>query len=308
MINLHQFNNQLNEAVKNQISQNWENYKQKFPNVKDWFFVSDYCFDKNKHNNCITFAIFPNIDLNYLFSKIDESVPVDIKNTKKINQKTIDFFNADFFFSVSFLVEGQKNLFYDNEKCKIDVIRECFQNIELFVNNNLPESLSEIKKANQVLKSNNIKCNIIERMMLTAFLAGWVGSFIVDKDTDGVLWFPDRDDIESYLDKIIYLMYRINLVCLTLSNKQHTLKKTGHATQNPDEKGLWFDSLIKIPDYICGTLVSWNNHKKTVDKEKHLKMLEKVFCGNSNINIIKLKINRTQMSEVSSFIVNFDLK
>src|SRR5574344_2107394 len=114
MINLEQFNNQLNETFKNQINKNWEKYKQKFPDVKNWFFVSDYCFgDKTKHNNCITFAIFPSLgnELGWFCSEIDIAIPTDIKKTKNINDKTINVFNSGFFFIVSFLVEGENNLF-----------------------------------------------------------------------------------------------------------------------------------------------------------------------------------------------------
>ena len=106
----------LNETVSQTIYQNWQKYLSFVLQMREktsWMIVSDYCFDKNKYNNALSFIICPVMDINLLSQHIDSCIPRDLKHTRDISDSIISFLKFPYFFSLNFIFEDISNF----EKC-----------------------------------------------------------------------------------------------------------------------------------------------------------------------------------------------
>ena len=98
----------LNETTSQTIYQNWQKYLSFVPQMRketSWMIVSDYCFDKNKYNNALSFIICPVMDINLLSQHIDSYIPRDLKHTRDISDSIIDYLKFPYFFSINFVFE-----------------------------------------------------------------------------------------------------------------------------------------------------------------------------------------------------------
>ena len=70
------------------------------------------------------------------------------------------------------------------------------------------------------------------------------------------------------------------------------IPKIGFAVDEGSERKLWFDTLIRLPDFIAGTVASWNLETKLTSRDIHARLLEQVFADNINCNLIKIEMRR----------------
>lgn len=127
--------------------------------------------------------------------------------------------------------------------------------------------------------------------MLISLLAAYIGLFItVHTTVKKLIWFSDRGLVFDYLHAYCIDIY--NLIYHNLLTDKFILipkpNPFGIAKPSKNDSFLWYDSLIKIPDYYAGTVASWNLKSNEVDKTKHDKIISNVFNDNINFNLVTI--------------------
>jgi hypothetical protein len=59
---------------------------------------------------------------------------------------------------------------------------------------------------------------------------------------------------------------------------------------------VWFDELIRIPDFLAGALSAFDRPSRMVSTEKHLNLLTKVVSDATNIAVLELETQRNRFA------------
>lgn len=291
----------LNETISQTIYQNWQKYLSFVPQMRketSWMIISDYCFDKNKYNNALSFIICPVMDINLLSQHIDSYIPRDLKHTRDISDSIVDYLKFPYFFSINFVFEDIN----DFEKCYIPNKdkKRLFTDINNWYNSlncqttktsNQEDLLQRIKRNKEKIKSNNFNTRYYCIILIIAYLAAYVAFFIsCHTKVEKLIWFSDRGLVYDFLDGIcvdLYNYFYHNLLYAPIQKPN----PFGIGKENPQDSKLWYDSLVRLADYNAGTIASYEFTKNVVDKDKHATIVQNVLADNPNFNIIKIFFN-----------------
>jgi hypothetical protein len=284
-------NNTFDISTVEQIE---NNYLKNLKHVNKWKCFSDYCFDdKNKPNDVVTFTMFPHLtDENLLKYFFDEFVKSDIKNTRSINPNYITFLKNYPLINFSFIINDRKNLFgnsHEERKYYLTNNYLAIKNMyELWLANQPEKSMyyrGIIKKLNKCLLNiqNNKKINQLIDVILIAFLGAYVSSIIAKRINHLEIfgWFSDRDKIHDVEKGLVGDLFHSNLHNL-LSAKHFTFAV---APANSNFK-IFYDHLIKVPDYIAGTISDYNIIENKISKDKFDTMLTEYMADNEYNNYV----------------------
>lgn len=291
----------LDETFSKTISENWIKYLQFSPSLQkasSWMIFSDYCIDdKTKHNDSISIVACPIADIELLSKEINRFIPSDIKEIRDIKKETLNYLNFPYYFSINFVIDNIKSYrkLYAPNGDKRALIRD----VELIYNdlNSIDQKIDfqenfykKIKSLREKIKSKNFNTYKYCSIIFISFLAAYVALFITTHTkVKELLWLSDRGLVFEFLDGLcldLYIQTYFNMlretnILIPMPNP------FGVATGN--SKGvLWYDSLIKLPDYYAGTIASWNLKTNEVDNDKHIQVIENVFADNSNFNLVKI--------------------
>ena len=291
----------LDETVSKTVLDNWEKYLQITPmmqNVSSWMIFSDYCIgNTEKHNDSISIVICPTTDIELLSNEINKFIPNDIKKTRDVKKRTLDYLKSPYYFSINFTVDNIKSFrkLYAPSGDKKGLIRD----IE-FIYNDLKSVTvrtefqegfyKKIKMLREEIKSKSFGINSYCKICFVAFLVAYVALFItINAKVKELLWLSDRGLVFDFLDGLcLDFYYQIYFNMLIETNILIPMPNPFGIATNKDEKSLWYDSLIKLPDYYAGTIASWDLNTNNADEDKHVQVIDKVFADNPNFNLIKI--------------------
>lgn len=283
------FNKSTIDIVQNFIKHN---------NYNKWMVFSDYVFDKNKNNNVVTFSFVPYIfDFNNLQDFIKSLANKDLKNTKNIKQEYLEFLNNMPILSFSFILKGKRKIHYSEEKkFYINKIKKIIEMLEFWIKTT-PENKEQYKKdikdfrafLNELNKNTNfsIKRDIAIISLLAAYLMYEFSK--IHSNIEIIGWFSDRDKLTEYGGKKFNfsLIYNLSHIYFHIFTEEISIKpKLIHGKTN--DKKLFYDEYIKIPDYICGVLADYNFLNNKCSHDKHIKLMEELIASNEKIIIFKL--------------------
>jgi len=265
---------------------------------KEWLLFSDYYLDNEKPNNTITFTAMPNI-INILDIKniIKSIAPKDVKHTRNVNQDFIKLINSLPILNVVFIFEPRKYYLWDSKDELIFSLYEYINIIYAYIEywlKNEPETkdkldcLSKSIKCFEKLLFEEKKLKLLARMYLISLLGGYYSSFIHrETKLSSLVWFSDRDSTNEICNNLIRHLFQINLIDIIKKNIQFAF------TRSNSESDEWYSELVRIPDYLTGTISSFDFYNKSgYDKETHHKMLKHHFSYNIvNTFLYRFKID-----------------
>ena len=137
-----------------------------------------------------------------------------------------------------------------------------------------------------------------------------ITSFIPKLEVIG--WFSDRDTIIYYKEKKLggcfifqYIQDLYHVFC-----ESKNLRQSSIAFGLPDEQSeMWFDELVRLPDFIAGTLADYNKEENEFSHDKFIPLFERVFTnenknlifnvfiGNNNNNF-EMRVNRATFDKI----------
>ena len=264
-----------------------------------WFLISDYCLDDpNKPNNVITFSIIPySIDTKILKEMINKLAPKDIKEVKKINEEFIKFLLDTPILNISFILTKKMTLLNQRKNEIQNDLRKLKKN--LLKKENQSEFVSKLSKVIEDLNKNNFNLKLFKRICVLSFLSGYLTyKILLNSKSKNFVWLSDRDDMLSSNSGIINILYGSNLDGIIENKKYHLDGKIKLAFGEPEAKAdMWYDELIRIPDYIAGTLADWDMKNNLVNKPKFVEMLETYFKKSQKNIILKLNLENNRAND-----------
>jgi len=267
---------------------------------------SDYCLEDNeKHNKVASFTISPaSIAFPEEKEWISNSLQTDIKKSRNISEKGVELLTNNNFFHINFVIKETTGVFYQKDKTSQDVallgINLIIEMISKWIKNQPNGKEKFIEQKNKFLywekelkkKSANLK--LAKQILLISMLASYIAYLLtVNANATDVVWFSDRDKIVNSYGNIAFDLFDINH--FSMCEKFGAIEpysQIGIVTSDSEPKNMWFDHLVRIPDYLAGTLASWDIKNNTVQKTKHSDILQKVFSENDFCAIINVDISR----------------
>ena len=265
----------------------WKKYKKFFPDVKNWFISSDYCFDKNKYNQVITFTICPSVNIKSLEAHLQKDLPKDIKHLTHISDEMISFLKTNYlFFSISFIIKGKSDLLIDNLK---DSIPKWIEQLE--INNKIEyhKQIQKYKLLQQYLTQKSYNKKLVCNLCLTSISLAFIIEFLIIKyDAKKILWISDRDDMLNLCGGVMVDIVQSSYNGLLNKRKKENIF-FGVAKENSKNHKFEFDGLIRYPDIISGVISSIDFERNICDKEKHFDLFVNVVADNERIQAFQIK-------------------
>jgi hypothetical protein len=285
---------------------NMRSYLKGHAGVTNFLLISDYCVeDENKSNDVIAFTLAPDhAALPQSMRDLNQLIPKDIKKITEVTDDMSKALNDPRFFHIAFMLDDTSGFLHSDHVDRRGVV---LQNMRLIIemiqqwSDNQPEGrqkfqeqIARFKHATKELERRTANVKLFCRMSITCILAA-VLAFYLSKETicHSILWLPDRDKIHDAFAKIYFDLFEINHWGLCLQEiSEERIPRVGFATDEANKRTLWFDPLIRLPDFIAGTVASWNMERNLTSREKHAKILEKVVADNLHCNLIKIEMRR----------------
>ena len=287
----------LDETMNKESKIRFCNYLKKYKDIKKWSICSDYCLDdKNKNSNVYTFALFPvTKDISELKEEVVQNIKSEIKKSGNfIPESTLNYLNNNDFFIFNFVFPKDflKNYFSKNfnKESEISSIEEQIKIIKNNWKNDYKDVIvNSLNNLIKKMKERNFNLSLYKKILLNSFLAAYLCTFLQrQKNIETYSWLSDRDNMTTYGSGIINALY--------LWRKEE-IKKIIKIKFSPIEEGItilesktkpFYDELIRVPDYFCGTLASLIKFSKNKDKyiefsKKYDQIIMNVLNSNKNI-------------------------
>lgn len=262
--------------------------------IKKWLIISDYALDdQNKNGNFITFTLVPNyFAIDHLMKTTRSLQSKDIKKTKTINPDFIQFLRSSIFFNISIELPSNREEMIGSAKKYFTCLYECLEQ-----NYNDPKVKSQcryfISKLNGKSKFPlHVDIDLISCIVSLIELQ----LFKHVPDIENICWLSDRDKIlttfgqegKEQISPMIFnlINYRSKMLfsMLTVPFKKNSEVILSFGYPEPVGR-MWYDSLIRIPDFIVGSLADNDQQEMIVSKEIFKEVLEKVI-SNEDLNLI----------------------
>lgn len=315
--------NCLDETMNKESKIRFCNYLKKYKDIKKWSICSDYCLDdKNKNSNVYTFALFPvTKDISELKEEVVQNIKSEIKKSGNfIPESTLNYLNNNDFFIFNFVFPKDflKNYFSKNfnKESEISSIEEQIKIIKNNWKNDYKDVIvNSLNNLIKKMKERNFNLSLYKKILLNSFLAAYLCTFLQrQKNIETYSWLSDRDNMTTYGSGIINALY--------LWRKEE-IKKIIKIKFSPIEEGItilesktkpFYDELIRVPDYFCGTLASLIKFSKNKDKyiefsKKYDQIIMNVLNSNKNIVTILFEdseLYNKNIIEINCHRIDFD--
>lgn len=299
-------------GIAEDISEWFAPYPKNFP----WTVVSDYCIgDSGKMNDVISFEIIANHDTAAnICSYIATAAPKDIKNTRTISQGLMQYLNLPVTFSVSFVVSRDSHLLRDYIAVEnMDDFLPDVENYLRTVQSNSPgensyfqDVYNRLRKFKRDIESNKqFNAKLARQVFLVATFGAQVFKHLmVANQPSHIRWISDRDALLDRYDGLVYdLAYVIFLLfySTTLSpseaGKTRILDVPKFIFEIPEKSGQHRnDELVRLPDYLAGTLADINLETLEFTHEKFEQVWRTVFVQSRNNVIVQVLGNSERVT------------
>ncbi|MDR2902325.1 MAG: hypothetical protein LBU87_04375 [Lactobacillales bacterium] len=281
---------------------NIERYFAQYPDCKNWGIVSDYCIDvKDEENNVkgndvFVYAIFPRIKSEAeLCAEVQNEIKKDLKRTKNVKESILNYLKENPLFFINAFVVSNRNLFL-NIGAKDE--KEAHKKMLTTILTSLKPSLStenylKLKKLSEILEPNK---PVYKSMMINAIFAAFMTRLIASKtNAESVKWYSDRDGMMEYCNGVIRPFYDMNVNYLLYKrsirqNIKYDIEK--YKVTHEKKTHLPYDPIVRIPDYIAGTLAFYNLDENLLKTGKRMNIVESVILGHPRMYVSRIMMEK----------------
>ncbi len=295
----------LDQTIKKNVIHNIKEYIRLNDSREGWVIVSDYCIkDKQKPNDCLSFVILPMDTLFYhqITNSIKDNIPKEIKHIDEINDDTIFFLkNAPYILSLNFIVKNIENAISSKPKDNIkNIIIQNLENIKNRIKNN-KNLASRYNIMISEMRKKQFNFNLFSQCYLVAVIVAYMHILILKySKKHKITWLSDRGNITNSNNHFVYDLCQLFYENLRNKFKITVGENTISCGQEENNK-LFYDELIKLPDFFVGALSSYDIKNHKVDKDKHVLLIDKVLADNPKC--INLKLDFSQGIQCSRLVV-----
>jgi hypothetical protein len=285
--------------------------------ITKWIIASDLVVgDSSRPNDAFAFTVFP---YDAPFDQMQREIRTaggskDLKKIKSVGHPMLNYLREARRFTFGFIVNKDREWVPNVETArkKIDFTialmrkwRDADQQRDI---------IGRFVALRQKARANAFNTKLFGDIVLTSTLAGFVAMLLVKHGSPEIIgWFPDRDKITSAYDKIAHDLFSVDAsaFCQQIGIDRAAVKLAIGVPGNPEgsANGNWYDDLLRVPDYVAGTLAAWNIEKNLVPAAhpKFREILRGAVADNSNLLVLRLRLaadtaqaSRVQVSLTSS--------
>jgi hypothetical protein len=285
------------------------------PEDSAWYLISDYCInDPSKYNDVITFSLLCNYDkYENIKDLINSLAPKDIKKTKDIDSDFLKYINSPFIYHFSLVIPQNEKLlakFIDKiplikligRMCKV---YEDLKQVNIEMISFYTAAQKRLKLVEREIQRQGYNKKLIREILLTSSLGTSI-MFLLQKysSPSSIAWISDRDAIIDKFEGVVFDNMYFGYES-AVAEKPFEKVNTKIIFVEPERIGEnYFDELIRIPDYIAGTLATIDtvNKSNLIDiKEKYMLMFMDVFSEPINQATIKAECSGQHPLSVYNF-------
>ena len=127
--------------------------------------------------------------------------------------------------------------------------------------------------------------------MLAAAFAGFLTYLIcAARRTSRVGWFSDRDSIITSHKAFAHHLYASNVIVFSERYFKGWPGPSLGVNGSVEEGGtLWCDPILRVPEYVAGTVSAWNVEQNTIpEARKYRQLLTEGIASNPNVQLLRL--------------------
>jgi hypothetical protein len=297
----------LKETISKSAAEEFRRCVQNMPDGASWYVVSDYCFDDpNKAADVATFSVIPKHDkIKSICEYLKAFAPRDIKASQSTSMGFLQYVNLPIVFHFSFVL--RKTDAYLRGIMPHWRIREYLDGLKEFTASVRDKSPTSPEYFNQVIRRINIFANDMDRksfsqrlarkVILTSLLCGTVCFYLsLFNQAELIALIPDRDAISEAYDGIYFdsafmcFVREISATVISPNSEIPPFDKPRFqfiAIGQTEESDL--DALIRIPDYLAGTLAEYGMARPQASRPKYEDVLFDSLSNSVNHAIISLE-------------------
>jgi len=282
----------FDEFFRETVQEDFNRYRQKFSEARKWTIASDYYFEEIKSNHVVTYTVFPHIvDLQRMMSVIGAVAPRDIKHTREISDEFLKVLKWPGYLHISFIVPNSKFVvFRDQEEARTSIVSgidTLLTHIPSWILNN-PAMTGEYRRIERRLKhareelERNKKVQIYSQMFFCTLFLAYIAARLGD-DNEIIGWLSDRDKINEAVPGLSADLFSTHYTAFNYCETKLAYTQADSTTDN------WYDEIVRLPDFITGTLADYNMERDETSIEKFVKMLREYFAEAENLIVVRIK-------------------
>lgn len=281
-----------------------------YPAGMPWTIVSDYCVnDRSKRADVFSFVVIANHDTTANICEYIRAVaPSDLKKTNHVPIGLVQYLTCQVpvTFSVSFVIDREAALlrnylrlehmasFIPDVREFVEMLRKHAPVDPTYFDDVLPRFDAYGKDLARKQVSENLARQI---HLASAFAATIFHSVSTATQAAHLRWISDRDALLERHDGVVYDLAFLYSILMAARETSATPDAEGRLLlQNPtiqfelpEKTGKHrFDELIRLPDYLAGTLADVDTTTMSWSKEKFGQVLKSVYVDAPNNWVVQL--------------------
>jgi hypothetical protein len=276
-----------------------------------WLIAADFVIGADdRANDVFAISVIPyDDDLPSIMSEIEKaSAGQDLKKTRDLTKPMVSYLRSPRRFHFGFVANRgrHKHIVPDVAAARKVLDTEIARMRAWRDASAQTATISAFTALRRRADANNFNVKLFSDMILLAVLMGTVGTLLhLDGRAEIVGFFPDRDKMTEAYDGIALRELTIVDMSSFVDRRRLPHARTTIGVQGENANGaLWFDSLVRIPDFVAGALAATRlDLEKTVSqKEKHARLIREVFADNDNLLVMRVDLNAS--SHVSRIVLS----
>lgn len=274
----------------------------------NWYLLSDYCIgDDGKFNDVITFTLLAKHDtLENISDYINSIAPVDLKKTKKVSHEFLTYLNSPLVYHFSLVIP--KEQFLLNKLITKEEMVIINSNLKFIISNtikdkpDMSEYYSGVLSRIDMIESELNRKTFNDKLFRKMFLVGSFGASIIYylkmySIPKSICWVSDRDAITQKFDSYVF-DYMSMMYNMQPTNEMLTQDVFNLIFEPVAEHGKnIFDQLVRIPDFIAGTLSSYSKQYGLDElRDKHLAIIFGAMLNSTNQVSLRIEFNENKLS------------
>ena len=271
-------------------------FLEKYPSVTGWHIASDFVINEPQAtSDAYAYTFFPaNSEMDKIKSKIARLAPKDFKKTRTIKAEFREFFHSGETFTICLLTPKKYRIAGDIHSVR-RVLDETLRMMRSWEDAaDQTEIIGLFERLRERANANNFSARLISTMIIATVMAAFCAILLTqERKIEAVGWYPDRDNIKSAYDRIAEWMFTVNFSAFRQRHgidERNTKTLIGHPEPDAaNPKQSWYDELVRIPDFIAGSLAAWDYRSNLVPgRPKYAEILQGIVADNRYVTNLLL--------------------
>lgn len=267
--------------------------------ITKWMISADFVVTGSERvNDSLAFTIYPyDAEFKAIYHEIENACPSDIKSIRTVPKEMLDMLADSRRFHFCFVPNQGRHGVSSMKRSQASIDATIASIGEWQMSTSKDHYLKKFKALRQRASANKFNFELLNNIVLMSSISSLIAYYIAKHTRpENICWFIDRDNMmTAYQGIAIDIMYITFSALCEREKIDQTRIQMGSATDPAATNGaaMWFDSLVRLPDYIAGAMARWDFHANTI-KSKHpkfLQVVEEAMAENKHIVIVGIKFS-----------------